>query len=55
MSMLTFSGIVLAFLAYIMQRCPEEDPVKTINSSQVLDTYDFIIVGGGSAGKQKLM
>ncbi|KAF6199132.1 hypothetical protein GE061_007157 [Apolygus lucorum] len=52
MGLTTFREVVLTFLTFLLRRSPNgfQDTVLTRNPQNLLETYDFIIVGGGSAG-----
>uniref|UniRef100_A0A146LQX2 L-sorbose 1-dehydrogenase n=1 Tax=Lygus hesperus TaxID=30085 RepID=A0A146LQX2_LYGHE len=52
MSASTFREVALAFLTLLLQQSPNgfHDTVLTRNAQNLLETYDFIVVGGGSAG-----
>ncbi|KAF6199133.1 hypothetical protein GE061_007158 [Apolygus lucorum] len=52
MSATTFREVALAFFTLLLQQSPNgfQDTVLTRNPQNLLETYDFIVVGGGSAG-----
>ncbi|BET01793.1 Dehydrogenase [Nesidiocoris tenuis] len=48
----TLKEVVMVFLMLLMQKDEDgfKDSISTIKGTDILDAYDFVIVGGGSAG-----